>query len=227
MAVAEIHPSVEELTAFTLGTLSDEADAAIEAQVPACTSCQERAAVAPGDFFVQLLCSVHARTSRGADTFVDAAALVQTPVPHSAVAGTEGLAQAVAPSAPSESGGPKAPDAMPPELAGHERYRVLRLLGAGGMGAVYEAVHRVMQRPFALKVIKRAFTANAAALERFRHGVRLAARLSHPNIVATTDAEDAGEAHFLVMEYVEGTDLGRLIQERGPLPVDRACDYVR
>jgi serine/threonine protein kinase len=129
--------------------------------------------------------------------------------------------------ATSQSGRPEIPDAIPPELAGHERYRVVRLVGAGGMGAVYEAEHRVLHRPVALKVIKRAYTANADALERFRREVRYAARLSHPNIVTTHDAEDAGETHLLVMEYVEGTDLGRLVQERGPLPVDRACDYVR
>jgi WD40 repeat protein len=227
MAVADVHPSVEELVAFTLGTLDEEAQAPIEVHVASCTSCQERAANAPGDRFVELLRSTYALTSRGAETFMEAAAQVQTPVLFAAVAGTEALAPAVAPAAPAESGRPEVPDAIPPELAHHERYRIVRLLGAGGMGAVYEVVHRVMQRPFALKVIKRAYTANAAALERFRREVRAAARLSHPNIVATTDAEDAGETHFLVMEYVEGTDLGRLVQERGPLSVDRACDYLR
>jgi WD40 repeat protein len=227
MAVAEVHPSIEELAAFTLGTLGDETQASIEAHVAACTSCQERAAVAPGDSLVELLRSVHARTGRGADTLAEAAAQVQTPVPLAAVALTDALVPALALSAPAESDRPEVPDALPPELAGHERYRVVRLLGAGGMGAVYEAEHRVMQRLVALKVIKRACTADAAALERFRREVRAAARLSHPNIVTTYDAEDAGETHFLVMEYVEGTDLGRLVQERGPLPVDRACDYVR
>ncbi len=128
---------------------------------------------------------------------------------------------------PARSDRPEVPDVLPPDLARHERYRVVRLLGVGGMGAVYEAEHRVMQRPVALKVIKRAYTASAAVLERFRREVRAAARLSHPNIVTTYDAEDAGETHFLVMEYVDGTDLGRLVQEHGPLPIDRACDYVR
>jgi WD40 repeat protein len=227
MVVGEVHPSVEELTAFTLGTLDEEAQASIEAHVAACTSCQERAAIAPDDALVELLRSVHARTSRGGDTFVEAAAQLQTPGPLAAVAVTDALAPAVAPSAPAESDRPEVRDALPPELAGHERYRVVRLLGAGGMGAVYEAEHRVMQRLVALKVINRAYTASAAARERFRREVRAAARLSHPNIVTTYDAEDAGETHFLVMEYVEGTDLGRLVQERGPLPVDRACDYVR
>jgi serine/threonine protein kinase len=227
MAVADVHPSVEELTAFTLGTLDAEAQAPIELHVASCTSCQERAANTPGDRFVELLRSTYARTSRGADTFVEAGAQVHTPVLFAAVAGTEALTSAVAPAAPAESGRPEFPDAIPAELTRHERYRVVRLLGAGGMGAVYEAEHLVMQRPVALKVIRRALTANAAARDRFRREVRAAARLSHPNIVATTDAEDAGETHFLVMEYVEGTDLGRLVQERGPLPVDRACDYIR
>jgi serine/threonine protein kinase len=227
MAVAEAHPSVEELAAFTLGTLGDEAQTSIEAHVAACTSCQERAAAAPGDALVELLRSVHARTSRGGDTFAETAAQVQTPGPLVTLALTDAFASALAVSAPTETNRPGVPEALPPELARHERYRVVRLLGAGGMGAVYEAEHRVMQRPVALKVIKRVYTASAAMLERFRREVRAAARLSHPNIVTTYDAEDAGETHFLVMEYVEGTDLGRLVLGHGPLPVDRACDYVR
>jgi serine/threonine protein kinase len=227
MAVAEAHPSAEELAAFTLGTLDDETQASVEAHVTACTSCQERAAVAPGDSLVELLRRVHARAGRGDDTFVDAAGHVETPVPLAPVVESVTLASAAAPSTPAESDRLEVPDAIPAELARHERYRVVRLLGAGGMGAVYEAEHLVMQRPVALKVIRRALTAKADAVERFRREVRAAARLSHPNIVATTDAEDAGETHFLVMEYVEGTDLGRLVQEHGPLPVDRACDYIR
>src|SRR5262245_12658852 len=223
MAVADVHPSIEELTAFTLGTLDEETQASIEAHVAACTSCQERAADAPADNLVELVRRLGARTGRRADTFVDTAAQVQTPVPSAAVA----LTDALAPFAFPGSVRPEVPDALPPELARHVRYRVVRLLGAGGMGAVYEAEHRVMQRPVALKVIKRAYTANAAALKRFRREVRAAARLSHPNIVTTHDAEDAGETHFLVMEYVEGTDLGRLVREHGPLPVDRACEYAR
>jgi serine/threonine protein kinase len=227
MAVAEDHPSVEELAAFTLGTLDEETQASIEAHVAACTSCQERAINTPGDSFVELLRSALVCTSRCTDTFVEAAAQVQTPVPLAAVAVTDALALAVAPSASAESDRPEVPDALPPELAHHERYRIVRFLGAGGMGAVYEAEHRVMHKPVALKVIKRAYTARADALERFRYEMRAAARLSHPNIVTTHDAEDTGETHFLVMEYVEGPDLGRLVQDGGSLPVDRASEYVR
>jgi WD40 repeat protein len=227
MAVIESHPNVEELTAFALGTLGEEAQTSVEAHVAACTPCQERAAVAPGDALLELLRRVVARAGLGADTFAEAAARVPTPGPVEAVAVTDALAPAVAPSAPAALHRPEVPAALPPDLARHERYRVLRLLGAGGMGAVYLAEHRVMRRLVALKVINCAYMTSAPARERFRREVRAAARLSHPNVVTTHDAEDAGETHFLVMEYVEGTDLGRLVQERGPLPVDRACEYVR
>ncbi len=225
--VAEVHPRADELAAFTLGTLGDDAHASIAAHVAACASCQERAAVAPGDTLIELLRCAHTRTGRQADTPMEAAAPVQTPTPPAAAAQTVTMASAAVPSAPVPWDRPEVPDAVPPELARHERYRVMRLLGAGGMGAVYEAEHRVMQRPVALKVINRAYTPSAGAVERFRREVRAAARLSHPNIVTTYDAEDAGDTHFLVMEYVEGVSLGRLVKEGGPLPVAEACAYIR
>src|SRR5207253_1828551 len=66
---------------------------------------------------------------------------------------------------------------LPPELADHPRYRVLGLLGAGGMGAVYRAEHRLMERTVALKVISRRLTEDPALVERFRQEVKAAARL--------------------------------------------------
>src|SRR5262249_36762668 len=117
--------------------------------------------------------------------------------------------------------------AVPPELADHPRYRVVGLLGSGGMGVVFKAEHLVMERPVALKVISRGLIDRPAVMERFRREVKAAARLSHPNIVTAHDAEQAGDTHFLVMEFVEGTTLARLVNERGLLPVAEACDYVR
>ncbi len=117
---------------------------------------------------------------------------------------------------------------LPEELIDHPRYRVVATLGTGGMGAVYRAEHRLMDRPVALKVIRGDLLGNAAMVERFRREVKAAARLaSHPNIVAAYDAEQAGETHMLVMEFIEGTDLARLVDRRGPLPVGEACEYVR
>jgi predicted Ser/Thr protein kinase len=117
---------------------------------------------------------------------------------------------------------------LPPELVGHPRYRVLKLLGKGGMGAVYLAEHLVMQRQVALKVIQgRLLDLAPETLPRFLQEVKAAARLSHPHIVQAYDADRAGSLHFLVMEYIEGTDLASHLSRRGPLPVAEACDYAR
>jgi WD40 repeat protein/serine/threonine protein kinase len=116
---------------------------------------------------------------------------------------------------------------LPPELADHPRYHVLGLVGRGGMGAVYRAEHRRMQRQVALKVIHPDLMRNPASVQRFQQEVRAAARLQHPNIVTAHDADQAGDLHFLVMEYVEGQSLAEVVQKRGPLPIPEACEYIR
>jgi hypothetical protein len=129
-------------------------------------------------------------------------------------------------STPADPTGPPDVDVLPEDLAGHTRYRITRLLGQGGMGAVYLAEHTIMGRPVALKVIHPRYTASPTAVERFRREVRAAGKLSHPNIVAAYDADHAGATHFLVMEYVEGQTLAAYVHETGPLPVEEACGYV-
>jgi serine/threonine protein kinase len=114
-----------------------------------------------------------------------------------------------------------------PEALVLGQYRILDRLGAGGMGRVYLAEHLVMKRTVALKIIAPQFLADAAAIHRFRSEVQVAAQLIHPNIVTAYDAAEAEGLHYLVMEYVAGVDLGRLVKDRGPLPVAVACDYVR
>jgi serine/threonine protein kinase len=116
---------------------------------------------------------------------------------------------------------------LPPELANHPRYRVLRELGRGGMGVVYQARQTVLDRPVVIKVISKFLVDHTDALERFRREARAAARLAHPNIVAAYDADQAGDLHFLVMEFVPGQSLAEVLHKRGPLPVAQACGYVR
>jgi hypothetical protein len=220
MAVAEMHPSPEELTAFVRGVLGDDALADIEAHVAACPACQERAAADTGDPLVEILRRAHGQMGGHQETVTEAWTRAHTPAP--AVAATEDV-----PLEPGSVDGTEVGDAVPMELARHERYRIVRLLGAGGMGRVFETEHRVMSRPVAVKVIRRAYTANPAAVERFRREVQAAARLAHPNIVTAHDAENVGDMHFLVMELVDGKSLARVLKERGPLPVREACAYVR
>src|SRR5579864_1765235 len=122
---------------------------------------------------------------------------------------------------------PAPADDEPFELADHPRYRVVRLLGQGGMGAVYLAEHRHMGRHVALKVINPDLLNHPRSLPRFQQEVRAAAKLDHPNIVAAYDADHAASLHFLVMEYVEGQNLADYLAEKGPLPVAEACHIIR
>ncbi len=107
------------------------------------------------------------------------------------------------------------------------QYVLVDKLGEGGMGQVFKARHPVMNRVVALKVIRGECLAHPDAVNRFRREIQAAARLLHPNIVVAFDAAQAGDTHFLVMEYVEGTSLAGLLGKQGRLPVGRACDYVR
>jgi formylglycine-generating enzyme required for sulfatase activity/WD40 repeat protein len=116
---------------------------------------------------------------------------------------------------------------IPPDLINHPRYRILEPLGRGGMGMVFKAEHILMKRIVALKVISRSLTATPEMVGRFRREIEAAARLSHPNIVAAYDAEQAGETHLLVMEFIEGTDLGQLVKKLGRLSVANACACIR
>jgi WD40 repeat protein/tRNA A-37 threonylcarbamoyl transferase component Bud32 len=222
MVVADTHPSNAELQAYTLGKLDESSYLAVDAHLSACPGCQERAAVAPDDSLVELLRRVHSQTGAAIDTASEVAQAV-TIVPISSEGQQSTLSFPVA----TDAAETEDLEVIPPELSRHERYRVVCLLGAGGMGEVYKAEHRVMHRAVALKVINRAYTSSRAAVERFRREVRAAARLSHPNIVTTYDAEDAGTTLFLAMEFVEGISLGRRVKERGPLSVAEACDCIR
>jgi serine/threonine-protein kinase len=105
-------------------------------------------------------------------------------------------------------------------------YVVLDRLGAGGMGAVLKARHRRMNRTVALKVIASHLMKSPQAVRRFHREMEVAARLRHPNIVAAYDAGEHHGVHYLAMEFIDGTDLARVVREQGPLPVARAVDYT-
>jgi serine/threonine-protein kinase len=106
-------------------------------------------------------------------------------------------------------------------------YRISDRLGEGGMGQVFKAYHTAMDRVVALKVIAKDRVSNPTAVARFNREVRAVAKLSHPNIVLAFEAGLDGATYFLAMEYVEGIDLAKLVHQSGPLPVARACEYVR
>lgn len=106
-------------------------------------------------------------------------------------------------------------------------YILLERLGEGGMGEVFKARNWKLGKLVALKLIRKERLASATALKRFQREARLAAQLSHPNIVAGLDADQVGATHIFVMEYVEGVDLAKLVKDKGPLTIARACEYIR
>ncbi len=116
------------------------------------------------------------------------------------------------------------PGSLPP---GWGDYRVLAKLGQGGMGAVYKAVHTRLGKVVAVKVLPAGRVADPRAVARFHREMEAVGALEHPNLVRALDAREEAGVHLLVMEYLEGTDLGRFLHRHGPLPVAVACEVVR
>ena len=133
-------------------------------------------------------------------------------------------ADATAPSAPGSESIPTAANGEPPKVLGN--YDLLQLIGAGGMGQVFKARHRRMNRVVALKVLHADSMRDPVVIARFEREVKAVSAISHPNIVAAYDADQEGDVHFLVMEYVEGSDLSVLVKQSGPFSVERAIQCV-
>jgi serine/threonine protein kinase len=121
---------------------------------------------------------------------------------------------------------PSAGEPIPPALLASPEYEVIREISRGGMGVVYLARNRRMDRLEGLKVVNQSLLAKAGALERFEREMRSAARLSHPNIVIAYSSPPLEGLLAFAMEYVDGTDLYHLVKSAGPLPVSNACYYI-
>ena len=105
-------------------------------------------------------------------------------------------------------------------------YIILEKLGQGGMGTVFKARHRRMNRLVALKVLPSALANVPEAIARFQREVQAAASLQHPHIAAAYDADEAAGVHFLVMEYIDGPTLAAVVRARGAIPLAAAVRLV-
>ena len=197
MPIPKIHPSDHELNAFTLGQLPKVDAERIEQHVLECESC----------------CDVLENLA-ASDAFVDQ--LQNARESDEPISDTEPVTLA-----------DTIEEIIPQSLADHPRYAVESVVGRGGMGRVYKARHRMMDRAVAVKVIHREWVQRQEAIDRFRREVKAAASLDHRNIVSAYDAEQVQGLHILVMEYVDGVDLAQTVKRGGPLPVSVACDYIR
>jgi serine/threonine-protein kinase len=116
-----------------------------------------------------------------------------------------------------------------PDLIGEivgDRYKIEEVVGAGGMATVYKAFDQTLERPVAVKVMRREVVKEADQLERFRREARAAAKLSHAHIVTVIDAGEENSRPYIVFEYVPGETLKQRIKSEGPLPITESVAYA-
>ena len=112
----------------------------------------------------------------------------------------------------------------------HNRYKILRPVGVGGMAEVYLAQDMLLDREVAVKILRAQFNNDKSLLEQFRREAQSAARLIHPSIVNIFDVCEENSLYFIVMEYVDGRTLKSILEEQGPLKpfwaVHIACELA-
>ncbi|QDT10365.1 serine/threonine protein kinase [Planctomycetes bacterium K23_9] len=118
-----------------------------------------------------------------------------------------------------------APEVLPCTKLGP--YSLLKTLGSGGMGTVYLAQHDRLKRNCAVKLLPRERVDQAGWLERFEREMTSVANLEHPNVVRATDAGHQDGWHYLVMEYLDGLDVGRIANRMNQIQIADACEIVR
>lgn len=107
------------------------------------------------------------------------------------------------------------------------QYRLLNVIGKGGMGIVYKARHERLDMTVAIKILAEHLTHDPQAVARFEREMKAVGTLYHPNIVRATDAGTDHGRHYLVMEYIEGRDLSQIVRSHGRLRIRDACEVVR
>ena len=107
-----------------------------------------------------------------------------------------------------------------------DNYLILDRLGEGGMGTVFRARHKRMRRIVAIKVLNPEIQENADHLQRFQREIETLARLNHQGVIQAYDADFGPSGFFLVLEFVEGSDLDGIVRKHGPLPVGEAIDAM-
>ncbi len=194
------------LQAYGLGKLDDVSSESVSKHLEGCDPCQRRVAALSSDDFLGRLRDAQGQPGPSGP-FV------------SSLAGLSVLEKGpdAAPRPPTGS--------LPPGLAEHPVYEVIRELGQGGMGTVYLAENRLMGRKEVLKVVSGHLMNRRGILDRFLVEIRNAARLHHTNIVTAYSAMPIGESIVFAMEFVDGLDLAKLVKVRGPLPIANACNY--
>jgi len=108
-----------------------------------------------------------------------------------------------------------------------ERYQLLGLIGEGGMGTVFKGYHVNLKRHVAIKTLRIDQRHSPAKVSRFLKEMETVGQMDHPNVVRATDAGEKNGVFYLVMEYLSGSDLARLVTQKGQLEIASACELTR
>src|ERR1700740_61609 len=146
--------------------------------------------------------------------------------PNAAVASDRTMDDVSGWSAPATAGGAGSSRTLEPGRMLGNRYEILLMLGEGGMGAVYKARDRELDRLIALKVIRPELAQNPDIFQRFKQEILLSSRVTHRNVVRIYDLGDAEGLKFITMEYVDGKDLRQTLNQHGRLGVNEAVDII-
>ncbi len=185
---AAVHPTEQTLSSFALGTLDDASSEAVNKHLEQCPDCRKWAGEMSTDSFLERV--------RGAAGRPETLGAIVSPV-----------AGVSMPAGGPTSPAPSPTSTLPPGLADHSDYEILRELGRGGMGVVYLVQNKLMGRPEVLKIVGPHLTERPGVRDRFVREVQSAAKLQHKNIVTAYTAIRLGESIVFAMEYVEGDDL--------------------
>ncbi|HQU44821.1 MAG TPA: protein kinase [Pirellulales bacterium] len=226
-------PPESVLCDFGLGKLDAASAESISQHIEICADCRQRVAGISGDSFVGRLRQADGAAKppvRRERTYVPGESLANAANSTDGSSVKEdGLPRPSRTLSDAQRDGLGSPSSLaaPPELANHPDYELIKELGQGGMGTVYLAQNRMMDRHEVLKVISKALLDRPGALERFQQEIRSAAKLAHPNIVAAYQVLRLGDLLVFAMEHVAGRDLGQVVKGRGYLPVANAALYVQ
>ena len=207
MGADAVHPTDLALQSYGLGKLDDVSAASVSQHLSSCSDCQRRVAELSSDSFLSRLRGTQGRPGMSATANLETG---ESPVSRESTVSTA----------------PPAADTMPPGLADHPDYEILRELGRGGMGVVYLARNKLMGRLEVLKVVSGQLAERPGVRDRFLREVQSAAKLHHTNIVTAYSAMRLGESFALAMEYVDGLDLQKMVKTTGPLSVAHACYFI-
>ncbi len=208
-------PNQEQLQAYLTGKLDDDLSVALDEHLDQCPDCQALIATVDdaGDTLLSQLRGAPADDEYRRESEY-----------HQAMAGAKALAQDAAVAA-EES--PSSDDDSADDLGQIGEYKLLAVLGEGGMGKVYKARQTKLRRIVALKVLSEGRIKDKGAVVRFEREMGAVGQLSHPNIVHAHDAREIDGTPILAMEYLQGLDLSELSKRAGNLRVSDACELIR